>query len=442
MKDLRDNSTGWILKELKNKKRLGRFEREINALNAIDSPRIPKTEDYSVGDPAYHVSKDLGVGLDKHVRSDPLTIDQALALFEQIVEAVRDAHGTDTVVVHRDIKPNNVVVAPGGENAYLIDFGLCQFSEDGEPILLTRPDEPFGNAAFAAPECSLGREEEPGPPCDVYSLGKVLYWMVSRGGYINRENLSSAAVAGIDTDNVLIRAYVARLIRGAVVEDPTQRWTAPRLLEKVRETRELVERIRWHERRGETVLTDGFGVGESFNHSGSRSAMTKDPEYPPERRIIQLGTPPDCLEVGSTFDVPADRDVHLETLSLALDYRAGEDELDVRVVPDVDGKPDLDTVLEELRISGDGSIGPRVETVRSRQRPVLLRGRRYWILLSVAAPHSEIANYAAAFDLVPLSMLHGQRLNGGEWEVHESPGGPGYAMRVTGRQAEDDLPVG
>jgi len=117
VKDLRDYSTGWILKEIKNKNRLGRFEREINALKAIDSPRIPKTEDYSVGDEAYHVSKDLGVSLVRYAQSKPFGVDKALDLFEQVVEAVRDAHGTATVVVHRDIKPNNVVVTPSGEEA-------------------------------------------------------------------------------------------------------------------------------------------------------------------------------------------------------------------------------------------------------------------------------------------------------------------------------------
>jgi serine/threonine protein kinase len=154
---------------------LARFEREVSALDAVDSLHIPKTEDYSVGDQVYHVSKDLGISLDKHALLESLTVDRALALLEQIVEAVRDAHGTAIVLVHRDIKPNSVVIAPGGKKAYLVDFGLCQFSEDGELVLLTGRDEPFGNAAFAAPECSLGREKEPGSPCDVYSLGKVLY---------------------------------------------------------------------------------------------------------------------------------------------------------------------------------------------------------------------------------------------------------------------------
>lgn len=171
VRDRRDGSTQWILKELKNRKRLARFEREILALEALDSPRIPKTEDYSVEVPAFHVSKDLRTNLNKYALSNPFDIDHALSLFEQIVLAVRDAHSAG--VVHRDIKPDNIVVSPDGTKGYLIDFGICQYSE-GELTLLTT-DEAFGNPAFAAPETSLGREEDPGPPCDIYSLGKVLY---------------------------------------------------------------------------------------------------------------------------------------------------------------------------------------------------------------------------------------------------------------------------
>jgi serine/threonine protein kinase len=65
VRDLRDGSTGWVLKRLKNPKRLPRFEREIRALDALNSSHIPKTIDYSTHDRAYHVTRLLGVGLDR-----------------------------------------------------------------------------------------------------------------------------------------------------------------------------------------------------------------------------------------------------------------------------------------------------------------------------------------------------------------------------------------
>jgi serine/threonine protein kinase len=218
VRDLSDSSTGWVLKRLRNRSRLWRFQRELQALAQIVSPNIPAVIDYSVEDPAFIVTADLGSDLVRYAREHDLGLEQSLSLFRQIASAVMAASSSG--VVHRDIKPNNVIVSEDGTSAWLIDFGLCQCL-DGELVLLTT-EEPFGNAAFAAPECFLGRELEPGPPADVYSLGKLLYWMVSKGGYINREDITDAVVARIDTDNLVIKRQIVSLIRKTVVAEPTR----------------------------------------------------------------------------------------------------------------------------------------------------------------------------------------------------------------------------
>jgi serine/threonine protein kinase len=183
-RDLKDGSDEWVLKLLKNRQRLGRFEREILALQAIASDYIPTIRDYSLDRPAYVVTRFLGRDLTKHPRIQELTTKGILGVFRQVVLAVRDAYGAG--VIHRDIKPNNIVLSDSGLRAYVIDFGICQYT-DRQLTSLTK-DEAFGNAGFAAPECFLGSEEAPTAASDVYSLGKVLYWLSSRGGFINRES--------------------------------------------------------------------------------------------------------------------------------------------------------------------------------------------------------------------------------------------------------------
>lgn len=184
VRDLTDDSKNWVLKRLKNKNRLGRFEREIEALKTFDAPSIPKIIDYSVEDSPYIVTKFLGSDLSKFLEDKQININDSLKIFQQIVSAVESAHNKGKItIIHRDIKPNNVIISPDNLNAYLVDFGICQII-GGEQVILTG-QEPFGNPAFAAPECYLGREEEPGPECDIYSLGKLWYWMISNGSFIN-----------------------------------------------------------------------------------------------------------------------------------------------------------------------------------------------------------------------------------------------------------------
>ncbi|WP_166398827.1 serine/threonine protein kinase [Rubrobacter marinus] len=433
VRDRRDGSEGWVLKRLKNHTRLDRFKREIQALEALDSPHIPGTEDFSLEEPAYHVSRYLGPGLNKQVQDEPLDLDRALALFEQVVTAVRDAHGADEAVVHRDIKPNNVVVAPDGGWAFLIDFGICQL-EDGELTTLTTGEEPFGNAAFAAPECLLGREEEPGPPCDVYSLGKLLYWMVSGGRHINRETISEGVLGRIRTDNRLVRSYVARLLRGTVVEAPARRWTAQRLLEEVARTRRLVARLKEYEAGGLIVLADGFDLDDAYDGRGPQ-ARKGEPAYPAWVHVIRVGggDQPHEVEVGVTFEGPAGGDARLEGIDLALEHMAGEDEALIRIAPDRDGRPDEGGVLESLRVEGRGDFSTRVERLRSRARPVLREDVRYWILVSVPRDASEAALRLAPTDFAPQEVGSAERFDGREWGEVKSASSPGYAIRVTAR---------
>jgi serine/threonine protein kinase len=186
VQDTSDRSEGWVLKLLKNRQRLGRFDREIEALEALESDHIPRVRAYSLGPPAYVVTPYVGQDFTKHPRVPSLDTIEILEVFGQAVTAIADAH--EAGVVHRDIKPNNLVLSESALHVNVIDFGICQY-EDGHLTSLIA-DEAFGNPAFAAPECLMGREEEPTAACDVYSLGKVLYWLSSRGGYINRESLN------------------------------------------------------------------------------------------------------------------------------------------------------------------------------------------------------------------------------------------------------------
>jgi serine/threonine protein kinase len=239
----KDGSESWILKRLKNDQRLGRFEQEIRALIKISSSRIPQIVDFQTDDPAYLVYRDLGpTTLEKVVKQENPSFDEIFDLFRDVVEAITDAHRAG--VAHRDIKPNNVIISgdTAKQRASLIDFGICQFI-DGD-VFNTTVDEPLGNRSFAAPELEAGTNIDPGPKSDIYGLGKLLYWSITGGRFIARENLTDEVMSWIPEPRGVERAHVERILRSDLqfMQIPITGLTQNRYLSK---WRMLASRYAW-----------------------------------------------------------------------------------------------------------------------------------------------------------------------------------------------------
>ena len=110
-----------------------------------------------------------GLALDEVLRKrKKLPLDEALALFEQVLKAVGHAHQIG--VVHRDLKPANIMVQGDG-TAKVMDFGIARVLGD---MRLTRTGTVMGSAYYMAPEQVLG-EKGIGRRADIYSLGITLY---------------------------------------------------------------------------------------------------------------------------------------------------------------------------------------------------------------------------------------------------------------------------
>ncbi|WP_147307587.1 serine/threonine-protein kinase [Wenzhouxiangella sediminis] len=169
-----------------------------------------------------------GRDLDAYVHDEAPALGRRLDLFEQMASAASHAH--QRRVVHGDLKPSNVRVNDEGA-VRLVDFGIARLLEEGEasgesPLRALTPE-------FAAPELRAG--ESPSTQSDVWSLGAMLYWLLtdsllqSRAGPIHGESLQRSIPRRDD-----LAAIVAR----ATAEDPRDRYpTVFGLIEDIRRYR-------------------------------------------------------------------------------------------------------------------------------------------------------------------------------------------------------------
>jgi serine/threonine protein kinase len=120
------------------------------------------------------------------------SIESVLQVAKQAASALAAAHAAS--IIHRDVKPQNILFPGNGHEIWVTDFGICLLREGPRN---TPADEIVGPRAFIAPELEGGGQLDVTPAADVYSLGKVIYFMFSGGVIIPRENLHEEKYAGI-----------------------------------------------------------------------------------------------------------------------------------------------------------------------------------------------------------------------------------------------------
>lgn len=162
-----------------SRKALARFEREVEVAARLRHPNIARIHDSGVHQGLYYYTMDLieGVNLDQYVRQAHLSRQEILELMRIICQAVQYAHQNG--VIHRDLKPSNIVVAENGK-PFIVDFGLAKsLLEDDLNITVSADGEAAGTPAYMSPEQAAGRLDEIDTRTDVYSLGVMLFAMLT-----------------------------------------------------------------------------------------------------------------------------------------------------------------------------------------------------------------------------------------------------------------------
>ena len=152
VKDLKaQDDKDYVLKRLKNEKRIERFRREIEAIKSIDSPYVEKIIDFSTvegNDFFYVMPYHTDQTLESILKDLGGNFIRSFRIIEKICEGIRSAHANEIPIIHRDLKPSNILI---NENDVprIIDFGLC-FLEDKERITFSQ--EQVGSRFYIAPE--------------------------------------------------------------------------------------------------------------------------------------------------------------------------------------------------------------------------------------------------------------------------------------------------
>lgn len=156
-----------------------RFERERSTLALMTHPCIARVFEAGatpLGRPYFAMELVEGDSITEHCRSAALGVRDRLALFLEVCAAVEHAHQKG--VIHRDLKPSNILVSAGGVK--VIDFGVAKATrEDGGEALFTRQTQVLGTPAYMSPEQAESDGADVDTRSDVYSLGVVLYELLS-----------------------------------------------------------------------------------------------------------------------------------------------------------------------------------------------------------------------------------------------------------------------
>ncbi len=162
--------------ELATDAELHRFQHEAQAAASLRHPNIVSIHDVGCTDGLHFFAMDLmpGGSLSQRLQQGPLSDSEAVTLVLQIARAVAYLH--ERGVIHRDIKPSNIVFDDHG-NPCLTDFGLAKSFETDSGQ--TRTGDLLGTASYMSPEQASGDVRNLSPRTDVYSLGAVLYELIT-----------------------------------------------------------------------------------------------------------------------------------------------------------------------------------------------------------------------------------------------------------------------
>ena len=223
-----------------------RFQREAKTIAALRHPNIVQVYDFGPLDGTYYLAMEYVEGSDlaaemrrRWAAGQAFRPDEILGLLSQVADALDYAHAQG--VIHRDVKPGNVLLtARSGAGslgqAILTDFGLATLRRTRATLITTIGQNVLGTPEYTAPEQALDAQAA-NPQSDIYSLGGILYELVTGHLPFEGDSALSIALMAISSDPMPPRAHVPdlpgaveRVILCALDKEPKRRFATARAL--------------------------------------------------------------------------------------------------------------------------------------------------------------------------------------------------------------------
>lgn len=222
-----------------NRNRMGRFVQEAKAASALNHPNIITIHEIGTEPGAHFIVTEFidGENLRHHLRKVPMTLSEAIDIAMQVASALSSAHAAG--IIHRDIKPENIMLRRDGI-VKVLDFGLAKLTERWRPnhvdvdaatqaMVHTEPGMIVGTTAYLSPEQARALELD--TRTDIWSLGVVLYEMISGHAPFKGETVGDTSAAILKTEPPALSQFepdlpaeIERIVKKALEKDREERY--------------------------------------------------------------------------------------------------------------------------------------------------------------------------------------------------------------------------